>query len=202
MVHRVQLLVRFRLAILFWCGLFVIPACVYTETESNYRNHKAVNKSDTALQTQGGYLLYGGKRLNAWVLDINTKGDTLYKCYYKEGKAEGWEKVWYANGQLSELRYYKGGKKEGEHKGWFSNGNPRFIFNYENDIYEGNVKEWLQSGQLYKDFNYKKGREVGRQRLWYADGRIRANYDVRNGRKYGLTGVKNCTNITNEESED
>lgn len=194
----VQLPVRIKVVILFWCWV-VLPGCVYTKTNDSTEESISINKSNTALRKQGGFLLYNQTKFKGQVVEISPQGDTLYQCRYINGKQEGEEILKYPNGQLSEVRYYKNGYKEGEHKGWYENGVPRFIYNYKNDIYEGNVKDWGTNGQLYRDFNYKNGQESGRQRLWYDDGRIRANYDVKNGRKYGLTGVKNCVNVTEDK---
>lgn len=195
----VQLPVRVKvIVILFWCWV-ALPGCVYTKTNEGTKENVSIYKSDTALRKQGGFLLYNQVKFNGQIVEISPQGDTLYKCQYINGKQEGTEILKYSNGQLSEVRYYKNGYKEGEHKGWYENGIPRFIYNYKNDIYEGNVKDWGTNGQLYRDFNYKNGQESGRQRMWYDDGRIRANYDVKKGRKYGLTGVKNCVNVTEEK---
>ncbi len=184
----------------FLCWVF-LPACVGTETSETNTCNSFINKNDTALRKQGGFLFLKDIKVNACLVDIDANNDTLYKCRYVEGKEEGRETIKYPNGQIAELRFYRKGKKEGEHKGWYVNGKQKFVYNYKNDIYEGSVKEWTLEGQLYKHFNYKNGKEEGRQRLWYADGKIRANYDVKDGRKYGLTGVKNCVNVTENESE-
>lgn len=106
---------------------------------------------------------------------------------------------WYSNGQIMERRYYVEGKKVGVHMGWWPNGNKRFEYHYSEDMYHGKVREWYENGQLYKRFHYKDGHEEGFQQMWKPDGRIAANYEVRNGRKYGLTGVKNCTSVWEDE---
>ena len=62
--------------------------------------------------------------------------------------------------------------------------------------YEGDVKVWYPDGSLFQHFKYKKGHEDGAQKVWKSDGRIKANYVVRDGRRYGLTGVKNCINVS------
>lgn len=192
--------VRFRFFWLLLCWA-IMPACVSTEASEIASNNSFINKRDTALRKQGGFLFLGEKKVTAWVVDINPSNDTLYKCLFIEGKEEDWEIKKYHNGQIAEQRFYKKGRKEGEHKGWFANGKPKFVYHYKGDIYEGNVKDWGTNGQLYRDYNYKEGHESGRQRLWSNDGKIKANYDVRNGRKYGLTGVKGCVNVTEEGEE-
>ena len=188
-----QLPVRFIIVLLCWV---VVPACVNTEDTETVTSKSFIDKKDTALRKQGGFLFLGDKKVTAWVVDINTNNDTLYKCLFIKGKEEGIEIKKYPNGQIAEIRFYKKGRKEGEHKGWFAHGKPKFVYHYKGDIYEGNVKDWGVNGQLYRDYNYKDGHEYGRQRLWYENGKIKANYDVRNGRKYGLTGVKGCVNVT------
>lgn len=120
-----------------------------------------------------------------------------------DGNNNKWGKPvekWYDNGQLMERRYYENGKKVGVHLGWWPNGNKRFEYHYSMDMYDGPVKEWYEDGQLYRSFNYKDGQEFGAQQMWKPDGRISANYEVRDGRKYGLTGVKNCISVWNDET--
>lgn len=195
---QVPLHVRIKVVIMLWCWV-ALPGCVFTEANKGTERNVSIYKSDTALHKQGGFLLYNQAKFNGQIVEISQQGDTLYKCQYVNGKQEGTEIQRYPNGQLAEVRFYKKGNKEGEHQGWYEDGTQRFIYNYKNDIYEGNVKDWGTNGQLYRDFNYKNGQESGRQRMWYDDGRIRANYDVKNGRKYGLTGVKNCVNVTEDK---
>lgn len=198
MEPRAQLLDRLKIVGLLLCWVMV-PACVGTIASEQTAAFGFIDRNNTALRKQGGFLLLGETKVNAWLVEVNEMGDTLYKCLYKNGKAEGLEIVKHPNGELAGKRYYQNGKKEGTHWGWYDNGKPKFEYNYKNDIYEGSVKEWMPTGQLYKHFNYKNGQEEGRQKMWYDNGKIRANYDVKNGRKYGLTGVKNCINtIVNE----
>jgi antitoxin component YwqK of YwqJK toxin-antitoxin module len=197
MVFPVRLPNRFELIFLLWCAASM-SACVHTKDNGNPIMHpsglRQVQQSDTNLKQRGGFLWMNDERYSGWVISTNND-DTLYKCFYTNGKQEGIEQSFYENMQPNEVRFYKKGYKEGEHKAWYANGQQRFIYHYKNDVYEGNVKEWMENGQLIRDFNYKNGHENGRQRMWYADGRILANYDVRNGRKYGLTGVKNCVSV-------
>lgn len=195
-----QLPNSFRCILLFLCWV-VVPACVGTETTKTAKSYSFINKNDTALRKQGGFLFLGDKKVTAWVVDIAPNSDTLYKCLFIKGKEEGWETKKHPNRQIAEHRFYKKGRKEGEHKGWFANGKLKFVYHYKSDIYEGNVKDWGTNGQLYRDYNYKNGHESGRQKLWFDDGKIKANYDVRNGRKYGLTGVKGCVNVTEDGEE-
>jgi antitoxin component YwqK of YwqJK toxin-antitoxin module len=85
-------------------------------------------------------------------------------------------------------------------KFYWPDGKLNVKLNYQNGIYHGSVVRYFENGNLFSSFNYKDGQESGKQQMWKSDGRIKVNYEVINGRKYGLTGVKNCVNVLEEDS--
>ena len=130
--------------------------------------------------------------------DLN--GKTISTTEYLNGLQHGINVTYYENGRVNEERYFQYGRKEGEHKGWWQNGSVRFVYNFKNDVFDGNVRMWDENGMMFNDFNYVNGQESGMQKSWFENGMIRANYEVKNHRKYGLTGVKNCKSVTNENN--
>lgn len=91
------------------------------------------------------------------------------------------------------------GKKNGVSKYYWPNRTLKFEANYKNGFYHGSVKRYFENGELLSWFNYDNGHESGKQQMWKSDGRIKVNYEVIDGRKYGLTGVKNCVNVLEED---
>ncbi len=100
---------------------------------------------------------------------------------------------------ISEIKLVDG-KKEGLSKFYWPDGKLKCEANYQNGIYHGSVVRYFENGNLFSSFNYDQGQESGKQQMWKSDGRIKVNYEVINGRKYGLTGVKNCINVLEEDS--
>ncbi|WP_394748907.1 toxin-antitoxin system YwqK family antitoxin [Spongiimicrobium salis] len=116
---------------------------------------------------------------------------------FKNGRKNGVEKHWNANGTLAVERYYRNGIKVGRHRGRYLNGQLQFEYFFNDEgRYHGSNKEWYATGQLARDFNFVNGHEVGLQRLWKINGNIRANYEVRNGERFGLIGLKKCNTLT------
>lgn len=139
-------------------------------------------------------LFYQSKKYSGYAYQLSKAKDTLLLFAYVNGLEEGYQKRWYPNKQLQEVRYYLGGKKNGTHIGYWDNGTKKFEFTIVDDYYEGSFKEWNKEGLLVKDFNYKHGLEWGSQKLWWNDGSVRANYVVKKGKKFGLIGLKICRN--------
>jgi antitoxin component YwqK of YwqJK toxin-antitoxin module len=159
-----------------------------------------VQVSDEALNVKEGVMYYQNQPFSGWQYELYRSGDTAVLVPFFHGKEEGLACQWYPNGRLKEQRLYEKGEKEGNHKGWWENGNKSFEYHFRKGFHEGNQKEWNESGTLAKDLNYKNGKEDGFQRLWRTDGKLMANYVAKNGRNYGLTGVKNCKSVWEDES--
>jgi len=104
------------------------------------------------------------------------------------------------SGDTTEVSNYRNGKKTGIQARWWENGVKRSEYNYNNNEFQGISRDWTQTGLLVRQMNYDNGHENGLQQLWDDDGKIRANYVARNGRNYGLTGVKGCGTVWDEDS--
>lgn len=112
---------------------------------------------------------------------------------YRNGKRDGVERAWYANGQLMYERRFSNGEESGEHLGWYSDGTRHFVYEFARGVLEGEAREWFPNGAAYRVFHYRAGHEEGAQEMWYPNGKRRANYVVHDGRRYGLPGSKGCT---------
>lgn len=159
-----------------------------------------VSASDVRLNVKGRVLYLDTLLFTGKVVEKDLNDVVNISTEYMNGLQHGLQVSYYPNGKMNEERLYQFGKKEGEHKGWWENGSIRFIYHFKNDVFEGNVRMWNEKGMLFNDFNYIKGQESGMQKSWFENGMLRANYEVKNNRKYGLTGVKNCKSVTNENT--
>lgn len=133
-----------------------------------------VRQDDPHIHKEKGVFLYDGIPYTGTLLEYNGEGELVSEFALTDGIRNGVSRF-----------YRSGGKLEREAE-------------YRNGIYHGFVKVYYENGDLYSWFNYSDGHEAGRQQVWKSDGRIKANYEVINGRKYGLTGVKNCVNVLEE----
>lgn len=155
-----------------------------------------VKKSNPEIELRNGVLYYKGKSFYGSIVSSFQDGTIKSKSSYVDGRKDGEEKIWYNNGQVSQIRLYEQGIKIGRHFGWWENGTAKFEFDFnEKGEYHGSFKEWYKNGQLLRDFNCVNGKEVGRQRMWTITGKIRANYEVKNGERFGLIGLKKCYTV-------
>jgi len=150
-------------------------------------------------KTEKGIFYHHGRPFTGLRMTQFGDGSVQHKTPFRRGLKHGLDSAWYPNGQVKYARMYAMGKKAGVHSMWYDNGVLKSLGTYQNDFYQGNLKEWYPDGNLYRDFNYVDGQEAGLQQMWKSDGRIKANYVVRQGRRYGLTGVKNCVNVFEDE---
>jgi antitoxin component YwqK of YwqJK toxin-antitoxin module len=135
-----------------------------------------INSADKNLKKEKGVYNYNGSEYSGILEEYDTKGQLLSEIKLVNGKKEGLSKFYWPDGKL------------------------KCEANYQNGIYHGSVIRYFENGNLFSSFNYKDGQESGKQQMWKSDGRIKVNYEVINGRKYGLTGVKNCVNVLEEDS--
>lgn len=135
-----------------------------------------INSSDKKLTKEKGSYSYNGKAYTGIIEEYNDSGTLISEIKLVNGKKEGLSKFYWPDGKL------------------------KCEANYQNGIYHGSVTRYFENGNLFSSFNYDQGQESGKQQIWKSDGRIKVNYEVINGRKYGLTGVKNCVNVLEEDS--
>lgn len=180
---------QFYLKILLIC--FFLCSCSKSEKYDN------VEGIDKALRLTNGVLYYKDVLFTGNVVSYYDVSKLKSETIYENGRKQGYERQWLANGELIESRFYLKGKKAGIHKAWWGNGNLKFEYHFNNNgEYHGTVKDWYSSGQLLSDFNYENGIEVGSQKMWKLDGSLKANYEVVNGERFGLIGLKKCYQVT------
>ncbi len=171
-----------KLIILF----FLISSC----SEKQDRSYIII-KDFSLLSKKGAYLYLDNNKFSG-ILTDSIENIKILEVQYLNGRKNGYEKIWYNNGKISEERFYKNGRKEGNHKLFWENGNKKMIANFLDGQYEGKMIQWHKNGEKFKEFYYENGNEIGNQKMWNSKGNIKANYDIVNNRRYGLTGQKNC----------
>lgn len=164
--------------------IFVFPEVYKMESDSGFQIDR---KGDLRFLDS----LYSG-----YVETYYPGGSIKKRSSYYQGKKEGNNIAYFANGDTLFLRPYLHGKKHSEHYAWHENGQIRFHYIFENGLSQGNHKEWYPDGSVYQDLNYVDGYELGSQRVYRPDGKFKSNYVMReNGRKYGFLGLKRCAKI-------
>ncbi len=133
-----------------------------------------IEVGDPMLTKQKGKYYYDGDLYSGLLLGYNEAGDLINKAEITQGQRDGLFEQWWDNGQR------------------------RMVAEFREGEYDGEVICYYENGALYSKFHYEAGHESGLQQMWKSDGRIKANYEVIGGRKYGLTGVKNCSNVFEE----
>ena len=115
--------------------------------------------------------------------------------YYESVPYSGAIYTLFETGDTATYSEMKLGIKEGVSRKWWPGGQLKFCACYSRGLYHGEVAEWYENGIPSTCFNYNRGQEKGLQQAWKPDGSIKANYEVIGDRKYGLTGIKNCSNV-------
>lgn len=165
---------------------FLISSC----SEKQDRSYIII-KDFSLLSKKGAYLYLDNNKFSG-ILTDSIENIKILEVQYLNGRKNGYEKIWYNNGKISEERFYKNGRKEGNHKLFWENSNKKMIANFLDGQYEDKMIQWHKNGEKFKEFYYKNGNEIGNQKMWDSKGNIKANYDIVNNRRYGLTGQKNC----------
>ena len=94
-----------------------------------------------------------------------TNGQVKAFFYVKNGKEHGLQKQWHGeDGQLADEVNYKDGKKDGFHRMWYENGQLIWERNYKDGRKDGFDRIWYKNGQLKEESNYKNGRLISTKR--------------------------------------
>jgi antitoxin component YwqK of YwqJK toxin-antitoxin module len=149
--------------------------------------------ADTNLSERQGVLFYAQKPFSGFVIESYQNEKLASKNGFLNGKLEGKQEKWYADGSKMEIRFYHDNRKVGKHIGWWENKQMKFEYFIENDVPIKTHHEWYPNGQLYALSNYNnEGQPEGEQKMWFETGQIKANYIVKEGRRFGFLGAKGC----------
>ncbi len=181
---------------------FILIICSFCWLLSCEQKELVIDGTDAELELVNGVLFYRNLPFNGLLVSGHDDTSFKMKLQYIDGRKDGYEKQWYANGVLSQSRWYSKGLKIGNHLGWWEDGTQKFDYWYnEKGEHDGSRREWYKNGQLILDFNYLNGKETGRQRTWTETGKTRANYEVKNGERFGLIGLKKCYTVNINANE-
>lgn len=153
--------------------------------------------------------------------DVLKDGKKEWYCYepkietaYKDGKADGIEKIYYEDGSLQAKIPYKNGKKDGTKEEYYEdgtlqarisykndkpygteekyhkNGNLKERIPYENGKINGILKNYDENGKLWLETQYKDGIREGKG-MEYHYGRLASEIMYKNNRKDGLEKIYN-----------
>ena len=87
----------------------------------------------------------------------NPKRQAEYRDNYKDGKLDGLQEYWYANGQARYRHNYKDGKWDGLWERWYAGGQREYRQNYKDGKRDGLWEAWYENGQL----EYRKVYDMG-----------------------------------------
>jgi len=76
---------------------------------------------------------------------------------------------------------FKDGKRDGLQERWYANGQPQYQINYKDGRLDGLHEDWYANGQLWYRGNYKNGRKDGLQKGWYESGKPKYIKEYRMG---------------------
>lgn len=100
--------------------------------------------------------------------------------FYKKGKLEGAQKIYFEDGKVAEETTYKNGLREGVYKVYLRNGIIAEEATFKNNQYEGAATYRDASGTIVSKGNFAKNEKKG---VWefYADGKLtkKENYPLR-----------------------
>ena len=184
-----------------------LSSCINNEitTEKKPPSHPVIPSAtihlpDTAFTIQNGVGIYHLKPFSGTLVEHYDSMHIKSSIQYFDGKQEGTELTYFANGQKEAMRFYTAGEKDSIHTGWWPNSNKRFEYHFSNGAYDGNFTEWFEGGKLGKEIVYKKGQELS-GKGWRENGKLYMSYVMKDGRRYGLVNAQLCYTLKNERGE-
>ena len=82
------------------------------------------------------------------VESYNEKGVLEAKAEFKDGKMNGFSKLYYPNGKLASEASFKDNIQVGVQKDYYENGKVKYEFSYKNGQMDGVAKEYYPSGKI------------------------------------------------------
>ena len=132
-------------------------------------------------------LLIGCSENRVLTDELTNKGTEVSPLMYYEGKLfSGIGFDVYPNGQLYREANFKNGKADGSQKIWFENGQLYKGFYIKEGELDGLYKEYNYEGKLYRQKNYKDGKEEGLWEKYYDNGQLKVEGTIKDGKEEGL----------------
>jgi len=120
-----------------------------------------VVKGSQAYDEKGVVYIQGEKTPYTGVLqNINEKGVLVSEAEYKDGKMNGFSKLYYPNGKLKSEATFKNDVQEGIQKDYHENGKLSIEMTFKNGKPDGLAKAYDESGKLIQQATFKKGEQV------------------------------------------
>ena len=119
--------------------------------------------------------------------DLTNKGTKDSPTMYIEGKLfSGVGFDVYPNGQLKFEYNFKNGKANGPQKIWFESGQLYREFNTKDGEMDGLSSEYNYEGKFYRQKTYKKGELNGLWAKYYNNGQLKVKGTIKDGKEVGL----------------
>jgi len=155
-----------------------------TYYDANKKQRKELDIYHTVSGEKVGYYFKVG-----WYANPSIQGGQVeYRQNYKDGKWDGLQEAWYADGQDQHRGNYKNGQKDGLWKGWYADGQAMYRDNYKDGKQDGLQERWYDNPKrqaMYRD-NYKDGKQDGLWEAWYVDGQDKYRHIYKDGKLDGL----------------
>ena len=120
-----------------------------------------VVKGSQAYDEKGAVYIQGEKTPYTGVLqNINEKGVLESEAEYKDGKMNGFSKLYYPNGKLKSEATFKNDVQEGIQKDYHENGKLSIEMTFKNGKPDGLAKAYDESGKLIQQATFKNGEQV------------------------------------------
>ena len=120
-----------------------------------------VVKGSQAYDEKGVVYIQGEKTPYTGVLqNINEKGVLVSEAEYKDGKMNGFSKLYYPNRKLQSEATFKNDVQEGIQKDYYENGKLKKKILYKNGMKNGITKFYDENGNFLKQANFVDDKQV------------------------------------------
>ena len=125
-----------------------------------------------------------GQRNGTW-LWFNHKGEVKAKENYLNGKLDGQQEYYFANGNKSSLESYVNGQLQGPATIYYYGGSIKSVSMYKANKLDGEQKNYQISGDLASVKNYVAGLQSGTEKEYFTNGKLKSTLQYVNGNAQG-----------------
>ena len=148
-----------------------IPQSIHIRRNGLYREYYDDGSLDHEVHYKNG-LHHGSEKIYEGVL--------FHEMNWINGKINGPNISYYANGGKEEEETYVDGIKEGISRIWHENGRLHTERNFKNGKLSGTLRKWTSKGELAEESEYIDGLLHGLSKKWYDGGKELSSYDDEN----------------------
>jgi len=150
-------------------------------TSVAFAQNRIVTHDSLSIENKTYYLKSAHTLFTGTAISSNNGGVKVIETQYVNGKVDGVEILYFANGKIETESHYKDGKYNGVMKNYYSDGSLKSEELYVNDYKNGKSTYYFPFERKEKEGDYENCMETGTWTFWDETGKKVTEKEFKNG---------------------